>query len=97
MVRCQKELNFNPGDEYLYCNTGYTLLAEIVEKVSGISFREFTQSNIFEPLGMKHTHFHDNHEMVVKNRAYSYAPGEGNNYRKSVLSIPEISQYSTAL
>jgi CubicO group peptidase (beta-lactamase class C family) len=90
MVKHQKELNFNPGDEYLYCNTGYTLLTEIVEKVSGMSFREFTQSNIFEPLGMKHTHFHDDHEMVVKNRAYSYAPGEGNNYRKSVLSYANV-------
>jgi CubicO group peptidase (beta-lactamase class C family) len=90
MISHQKELNFTPGDEYLYCNTGYTLLAEIVEKVSGISFREFTQSNIFEPLGMKLTHFHDDHEMVVKNRAYSYTPGEGNNYRKSVLSYANV-------
>ena len=90
MVKHQQDLNFNPGDEYLYCNTGYTLLAEIVERVSGMSFREFTQLNIFKPLGMTLTHFHDDHEMVVKNRAYSYEPGKGNNYKISVLSYANV-------
>jgi CubicO group peptidase (beta-lactamase class C family) len=90
MVRHQKELNFVPGAEMLYCNTGYTLMAEIVEKVSGMSFREFTQTFIFEPLAMKHTHFHDDHEMIVKNRAYSYAPGTENEFKKSVLSYANV-------
>jgi len=49
----QKELNFEPGEEYLYCDSGYTLLAEIVSKVSGMDFCEFTNENIFQPLGMK--------------------------------------------
>jgi CubicO group peptidase (beta-lactamase class C family) len=90
MIRHQKELNFVPGAEMLYCNTGYTLLAEIVEKVSGMSFREFTHTFIFEPLAMKHTHFHDDHEMIVKNRAYSYAPGTENEFKKSVLSYANV-------
>ena len=47
MVRNQKELNFAPGDEHLYCNTGYTLLAEIVERVSVKSFPQWTQENIY--------------------------------------------------
>ena len=90
MVKHQQDLNFSPGEEFLYCNTGYTLLAEIVKRVSGMSFREFTQLNIFKPLGMTLTHFHDDHEMVVKNRAYSYTPGKGNNYQKSVLSYATV-------
>jgi CubicO group peptidase (beta-lactamase class C family) len=74
MVRHQKELNFNPGDEYLYCNTGYHLLAEIVGRVSGQSFAAFADANIFKPLGMTNTHFHDDFERIVRNRAFSYRP-----------------------
>src|SRR6185369_8859885 len=48
MVRYQRELNFDPGAEHLYSNTGYTLLAAIVERVSGQSFREYTEANIFK-------------------------------------------------
>ncbi|HEX2269664.1 MAG TPA: serine hydrolase [Pyrinomonadaceae bacterium] len=73
MVRHQKELNFDPGAENLYSNTGYTLLAVIVERVSGQSFRDYTEASIFKPLGMTNTHFHDDHERIVKNRAYSYS------------------------
>ena len=51
MARHQKVLNFEPGAEFLYSNTGYNLLAEIVEKVTGDSFREWTDAHIFKPLG----------------------------------------------
>jgi CubicO group peptidase (beta-lactamase class C family) len=89
LVSRQKSLNFSPGEEYLYCNTGFTLLAQIVERVTGVSFREWTASNIFEPLGMVETHFHDNHEAIVKNRAYSYSP-EGEEFKKRVLSYATV-------
>ena len=96
----QQELNFVPGAEYLYSNMGYTLLGETVEAVSGMSLAEFTQARIFAPLGMDRTHFHDDHEHMVPNRAYSYAPlqpptdadadapaaAEAPRYRKAVLS-----------
>jgi len=85
IVSRQKELNFNPGDEYLYCNTGFTLLAEIVARVSGQTFPEFTATHIFEPLKMTNTLFYDDCEKIVKNRAYSfYADSTG--YKKSILS-----------
>jgi CubicO group peptidase (beta-lactamase class C family) len=74
IVSRQKELNFSPGNEYQYCNTGYCLLAEIVARVSEQSFSAFTDANIFKPLGMTNTHFHDDHERIVRNRAYSYRP-----------------------
>jgi CubicO group peptidase (beta-lactamase class C family) len=70
----QKELNFVPGSKHMYSNTGYTLLAQIVKRVSGESYREFTTARIFEPLGMKSTHFRDDHAEIVKNMAYGYDP-----------------------
>jgi CubicO group peptidase (beta-lactamase class C family) len=68
----QKALNFKPGEKYMYSNTGFTLLAIIVKRVSGMSFREFTDKNIFAPLGMTHTHFRDDHEEIIKHDALGY-------------------------
>ena len=85
LVSKQQELNFNPGEQFMYCNTGYTLLAEVVARVSGKSFPEYTEEHIFKPLKMKNTLFYDDHEKIVKNRAYSYK-SDRNGYRKSVLN-----------
>ena len=90
MVRHQKELNFEPGREHLYCNTGYTLLAVIVERITGTSFREFTEANIFKPLEMTTTHFHDDHQMIVKNRAYSYSAQGRGGFRLSALNYANV-------
>lgn len=73
----QKHLNFEPGSRYLYGNSGYTLLAEIVQRVSGQSFAEFTRATIFEPLGMRDTRFCDDYGTIVKGRADSYAVENG--------------------
>jgi len=89
-VKHQKELNFKPGEEYVYCNTGYTLLAETVERVSGKSLREFADEHIFRLLGMKNTHVHDNHLEIVKNRTYAYVPQRDGGYR---ISIPIFDTY----
>src|ERR1700722_13508024 len=87
----QKELNFKPGEKHVYCNTGYTLLAQIVKRVSGQSFREFTTSRIFEPLGMRSTHFRDDHAEIVKHIAYGYEEGKGRNvYRLSVTNFDTV-------
>jgi len=85
MVSAQKSLNFKPGEEWMYCNTGYTLMAEIVKKVSGLTLRQYTEQNIFKPLGMNDSHFNDNYEELVPGRAYSYS-GSGTSYKNSVLS-----------
>lgn len=90
MVRHQRELNFAPGEEYLYCNTGFTLLAEIVASVTGQSFAEWTELNIFKPLGMTNTQFYDDHEKIVKNRAYSYSPLKNGGFKKRVLSFANV-------
>ncbi|MCP3136314.1 serine hydrolase domain-containing protein [Pyxidicoccus xibeiensis] len=72
VVSRQKALNFPPGTEYLYCNTGYNLLAIIVARVSGQSFADFTRQRLFVPLGMKHTQWRDDFTRVVKGRATAY-------------------------
>lgn len=74
LIARQRELNFKPGDEHLYCNSGYFLLSEIVQRVSGRSLREFADENIFRPLGMIKTHFHDDATRMVCDRASAYAP-----------------------
>ena len=89
-VRHQRELNFEPADEHLYCNTGYTLMAELVARVTGMSLRDYTETHVFSPLGMDATHFHHDHEEIVRNRAYSYAPRPEGGFRKSVLSYANI-------
>ncbi|MCH8979488.1 MAG: beta-lactamase family protein [Armatimonadetes bacterium] len=68
----QKNLNFEPGSEYTYSNSGYFLLKAIVEMASGESFNDFARKNIFEPLGMKDTRFQSNVYMLVPNRALAY-------------------------
>ena len=90
MVRHQKELNFAPGAEFLYCNTGFTLLAEVVARVTGQPFPKWMEENVFKPLAMSNTHAHDNHEMIVPNRAYSYAPKEGGGFKNSILSYANV-------
>jgi CubicO group peptidase (beta-lactamase class C family) len=91
MVWRQKELNFAPGEEHLYSNSGYTLLGVIVKRVSGKSLREFADERMFKPLGMQHTHFHDDYSFLVKNRANSYGPQpSGGRYRYVALSYSNV-------
>lgn len=82
----QRELNFEPGSEYLYSNMGYSLLAEVVERVSGQDFGEFLRERAFLPLGMHRTHVHSDHTRIVPGRAYSYAPTGNGGWRNAVLS-----------
>jgi CubicO group peptidase (beta-lactamase class C family) len=87
----QKELNFKPGDRHVYCNTGYTLMGLIVKRVSGMSLREFTTKNIFEPLGMTHTHFRDDHAEILKHDAVGYEQeGEGHPFRISITNFDTV-------
>ena len=72
VISRQKRLNYLPGEEYSYTNTGFFLLGQIVERVSGKSLNEFAQERIFRPLGMRHTIFQDDHTQIVKERASGY-------------------------
>lgn len=85
----QKQLNFMPGEEELYSNSGYTLLGLIVKRVSGQSLNAFARERMFGPLGMKDTHFHENYGELVKARAYSYARVR-DGYRYVALSYSNV-------
>tara|TARA_R110001632_G_scaffold65_12_gene288 strand:+ start:214 stop:1890 length:1677 start_codon:yes stop_codon:yes gene_type:complete len=86
----QQELNFNPGDEYLYSNSGYWLLSQIVKKVSGVSMAEYAKENIFIPLEMNNTHFHNDHKQIVKNRASGYRPNRKGGYSINMTTLDMI-------
>ncbi len=73
LTRHMRELNFEPGSSYLYCNTGYMLLADIVARVSGMPFAEFMEERIFGPLEMSHTTIMSRPGQSIPGAAESYA------------------------
>lgn len=87
-IKGQKKLNFTTGEKYLYCNSGYWLLGQIVKKVSGLSLGDFAKKEIFEPLEMGNTHFFDDNSMLIKNRAATYSASRSGTFR-NLLSTDE--------
>ncbi|MEK7832667.1 MAG: serine hydrolase domain-containing protein [Acidobacteriota bacterium] len=87
LIARQKGLNFKPGERFLYSNSNYVLMAEIVRRASGKNLREFADENIFRPLGMTNTHFNDDRTAIVKNRVVSYAPIASGRFRQFVKTI----------
>lgn len=73
LIKNQKELNFTPGERYMYSNSCYLMLAMIVEKASGMSMKEFAEKEIFGPLGMEKSRFYDDITDLIKDRAFSYS------------------------
>jgi len=90
MVKRQRRLNFVPGTQYSYSNTGYTLLAEIVRAVSGMTLREFTTERIFTPLGMHDTFFYDDVREIVPGRANSYEQVKNGPWMRSLLNYQTV-------
>ncbi len=86
----QRELNFEPGSEHLYSNSGYFLLSQVVKAATGKSLRQVAEEKIFGPLEMKSTHFHDDHNEIVPERAVGYAPREGGGYEISVTTLDMV-------
>ncbi|HEV2904494.1 MAG TPA: serine hydrolase domain-containing protein [Pyrinomonadaceae bacterium] len=72
MIRRQRALNHVPGTEFAYNSAGYTLLAVVVERVSGVSFRRFVIDRIFIPLGMAHSDVREDVGQVVPHLATGY-------------------------
>jgi len=87
LIARQKELNFKPGEEYLYSNSGYFLLAVIVQRASHKSLREYAEENIFKPLGMRNSRFHDDYTELIQNRAFGYFPGGKDKYRNFISTF----------
>ena len=82
----QRALNFAPGTQWLYSNSGYALLALVIERASGQPLPRFATDRIFTPLGMSHTQFRDDHTRLVKGRAIAYAGTAQRGFR---LEMPE--------
>jgi CubicO group peptidase (beta-lactamase class C family) len=97
MVWHQRALNFVPGSAYSYSNTGYNLLTELVARVSGMSFREWTDQNIFAPLEMWDTHFQDDHTELVPNRAVAYGRSDSafTNLANGLTALGSSSLFTT--
>ena len=90
----QRTLNFVPGSEYLYSNTGYNLLAEMVHRVTGRSFRAWTDEHVFRPLWMVNTHVRDDYTEVIGNRAFGYARGRNGTYRSTPNNLTGVGSSS---
>lgn len=82
MVKHQRQLDFDPGTTFSYSNTGYNLLAAIVEKVTVQPFPTWAQAHIFKPMQMSSSFFLSDDSKLIRNEAYSYAPDNNNQYVK---------------
>ena len=92
LISRQRHLDFRPGDEYGYSNSGFVLLAIIAERVAGQSLPEFSRENLFNPLGMTSTQWRDDFRRVVEGRSIAYM----NTERGYVQSMPFESVYGDA-
>ena len=86
LVSRQRALNFAPGTEFLYSNTGYALLSIVVRRASGRTLRDFAADRIFKPLGMTNTQFRDDHTQAIAGEAIGYVPQDGG----FAVSIPQL-------
>lgn len=95
VIARERLLDFEPGTQHRYSNSGYVLLGMTVERVSGKSLREFADTRLFAPLGMRSTFFNDDWTRVVSQRAISYAPREGGGFSQTYLGTWSGGMYST--
>jgi CubicO group peptidase (beta-lactamase class C family) len=80
LIARQRGINNVPGEEWIYSNSNYFLLGEVIRRATGKSLAQFAAENIFQPLGMTHTLFYDDNTRVVPNRVAAYDPGPQGNF-----------------
>ena len=88
-----ERLNFDPGTEYLYSNSGYWLLAELIPRVSGQTLRQFAAEHLLGPVGMNNSHFHDRYRELVPGRATGYRPrpeAEGGGFEVDATTLEMV-------
>lgn len=76
LVEASQDLNFPAGSSFSYCNTGYMLLAEIIQKVSGKSYEDYLKEKIFQPLAMTHSFVMDNQGELFPHMSNSYSSSQ---------------------
>ena len=84
IISRQQALNYTPGAEYSYTNSGYNLAAMLVTRVSGMPFPEFTKKELFVPLDMTSTQWRDDFRRIVHNRAIAYQSAGDDSYRQDM-------------
>lgn len=84
MAARQKALNYDPGTRYSYTNTGFNISTILIERAlkQEKTFQQFTEDNIFKPLGMAHSHWRDDYRAITPNRALAYARTADGNWRQ---------------
>ncbi|MBG0785095.1 MAG: beta-lactamase family protein [Anaerolineaceae bacterium] len=95
----QKSLNFSPGSQYAYSNSGYFLLAQLVKRLNGKFLREYADEKIFKPLAMDATFFADDPDEIVSNRAFPYLEGANHKFGQGSnrLAAPGCSSLFSSL
>jgi CubicO group peptidase (beta-lactamase class C family) len=89
-LRRQRGLNFAPGSDFRYSNTGFFLMSLVVQRVSGRSLADFARERIFEPLGMHDTRFLTDSRAVIPNKATAYEPVGGGSWRVAMSNWEQI-------
>ena len=89
LIARQRELNFAPGEQWLYSNSGFFLASVIVKRVSGKTLARFAAERIFAPLGMTHTRFNDDHMAIIANRATGYAPRDSGGWATAMSNFEQ--------
>ena len=90
VITHQRALDFTPGSEYSYSNSGYNLAAIIVERVSKQKFPAFVEERLFKPLGMKNSSWRDDYQRIVPGRAQAYSRQGNGPWR---LNMPFMNVY----
>ncbi|MDI6401924.1 serine hydrolase domain-containing protein [Balneolaceae bacterium ANBcel3] len=94
----QRQLNFPAGSAHIYSNSGYLLISVLIERITGMTLDAYSQKHLFEPSGMKHTHWHDDTGRIVPNRVISYRPmpfGSGRFYRDNMDRVGARGLFTT--
>ena len=90
VITHQRALDFTPGSEYSYSNSGYNLAAIIIERVSKQKFPAFVEERLFKPLGMKNSSWRDDYQRIVPGRAQAYSREDNGPWR---LNMPFMNVY----
>ncbi len=89
IVSRQEALNFPPGTDFSYSNTGYALMAELVHSITGKTLRQYAGARIFEPIGMSDTFIYDDVTEIVPNRAHSFVMDSDGEWRREPLNYDQ--------
>ncbi|WP_347924738.1 serine hydrolase [Pontimicrobium sp. SW4] len=79
-------MDFDPGEKFLYNNSGYILLGHIIEIITGETYADYIQKHIFDKIGMKNSYY-GSMKKLIKNRAYGYKKGENGYLNADYLSL----------